>query len=173
MKKCKNKLEKFNNKYKDYYLEQYKLIVDVVVRMNDRRSGVNKFYITVLSSLFAFVIAWDKQFSANISPLWVFLLGLFGIALCIIWCLHIRVFKKRSEARYAVIHEMEEKCKFLNTVFKTAGEKEKEEKYIGFTKIERSVPIVFAFIYFFITVYAICKIIENGFSFNIVLIFIN
>ncbi len=87
--------KKVSKEDKKCFFEQYKLLVEVVVRMNDRRSHVNRFYITILSSLYVILTVFHSRKNNDfINPDFLFFIGILGVLLSIIWFLHIWVFKK-------------------------------------------------------------------------------
>jgi len=88
---------------KEILLEQYKLAVEMADRISARREGANKIFLSANSIIFAFLATQTEFSTVHI------LITVFGSLLCFVWASIIKNYQSLNSAKYAVIHEMEEK----------------------------------------------------------------
>lgn len=120
-------------------------------RISARREGANKIFLSANSIIFAF-LATQSQFSFV-----HLLIALFGGLLCIVWASVIKNYRSLNSAKYAVIHEMEEKLPWK--VYTDEWQKLKNGKdkkvYAKLTVVEKKLPWLFlgfyALLFFYVT----------------------
>ena len=138
-------------KYKDHYLEQYKLFADKADKMSDKRAITNGFFLTLNTILGTTGIV---LFDVLSNLLILIPIGVIGICFSILWFLLIRDYKKLNTAKYNVINKVEEKLPIKGY----SAEWEilrKKKNYKGLTVFEMWIPWVVVFLYSVLIVCAI------------------
>ena len=141
----------------DRLLEQYKLYVEMADRVSGRRLETNKFFISILSALLAFITfvlvrnlcpGYEDGIIACFS-----ILGLLAVGL---WFLNIRSYRQLNKGKFDIIHKMEEGLPFpcYKKEWEILGEG-KSKGYRTLTRIEGYVPLVFGFPYLLLLLYSI------------------
>ena len=102
------KPEQYGEKYSDHFLEQYKLYVEMVDRISQRREQTNRFYVSLVAAIVALLVVLARFDVAGDSWPTIFLIaGLFGAALSAVWFVNIRSYRQLNSAKYEVINKME------------------------------------------------------------------
>jgi hypothetical protein len=152
----------YGENFQLHLLEQYKIYVEMTDRISARRSQTNSFYITLLSSLLAFIsLVSDKQLFSTSKDELLFLVAILGIFLCYSWYANIRSYKQLNSLKFKVVHEMEQ-C-LLFACYDREWEilkKEKNNEYLRLTKVEQYVPFALAIPYICLLMYSIISFIK-------------
>lgn len=121
---------------------QYKLMVEMADRVSERRAQSNKFYISIISSIFVFSSLISLlEIETDYLLMSFFLIASLNIILCFIWIITIDSYKKLNKAKYKVIQQMEDSLEFK--CYQIEEGYLNDIKYIQFTKIEKYIPYVF------------------------------
>lgn len=159
--------ETYGDKYPDHLLEQYKLYVEMADRISQRREQSNRFYVTIVSALAAIVVVIARfgvpADAANgaLSHIGFLAIGLFGLALSIIWLFNIRSYRALNSAKFVIINEIEKQLPFAgyteewNILRPPSG----SPSYLQLTRVEQFVPAIFATLFLLLTIYAIFLLI--------------
>lgn len=149
---------KQNENSEKILFEQYKLYVEMTDRNSQRRSITNKFYITVLTGLLAF-ISWNTSCSqlCDIFEHLLLLISLLGLFLCIIWFININSYKQLNKGKFKVILEMENQLPFpcYSREWDILECGKNHRNYLPYTKIEKLIPALIAILYMFLLLYSI------------------
>jgi len=86
-------INKYDEKFGEHLLEEYKLYVEMVDRISERRMQTNKFYISLLSGLLALLSILVSVGKFNQSLIFI-IVSLLGMALCILWHINIRSYRQ-------------------------------------------------------------------------------
>lgn len=151
---------------KNELLEIYKLHVNMADCVSERRGQANRFYITLLSSLLA-VLAFTVEnlgtanLASNIDFI-IFLVGLLGILLCIIWHVNIKSYRQLNSGKFKVLHELEAKLSFpfYKREWELLGKGESMKKYRQLSKIESFTPFIIMIPFLLILAYSIKNILN-------------
>ncbi len=136
--------------------EQYKLYVEMMDKVSERRIGANTLFLstnTGLVTLYVAAIALLADLniinSTSVLNLLTIVVGICGIALCAFWNALINSYRDLNTGKFAVIHELEERLpsRPYRAEWIGMGEGVKRTGYIPFTHIERWIPLVFMAIY--------------------------
>jgi hypothetical protein len=131
------------------YLEQYKLYVDHLEKLADRRRSTHSFFLTLNTGLCAaLAFLFSRDTSCEIKPL-CFVIPFAGIMVCFLWLRLVESYRQLSSGKFAVIHQME---KYLPLAPYTAewallGMGKDAAKYRPLTHVEVWVPIAFTIMY--------------------------
>lgn len=145
----------YNHNKQEDLMQQYKLYVELVDRISQRRALANTFYLTLNVALLSFIAGFKD--SVGMFYLWFILVG--GMVASLVWFFTIKSYKQLNTAKFYVIHEIEEKLP-LN-LFKYEWKQLKYGKsfntYWPLTHIEKYVPLVFVALYFLFGIfYIVC-----------------
>ncbi len=119
-------------------LAQWQTCVEMANSVSQRRDAMNNIFITLNLAIIAAVsITW------NIKSLFILVAG---IVVCTIWLLFIRNYKLLNAEKFNVINTIERKLPVKP--FNDEWEKLKNnKKYKDGTKLEKTLPIMFIFLY--------------------------
>ena len=136
-------------------IEQYKLYVQSVQQVSDRRITANNYLLTINSTL---VTLYGIATAALGNRHWHVALPIAGILICITWYSLVRSYKELNSAKFTVIHELEKHLPAALFRYEWhACEHGKGRTYIPLTDIERFVPIVFLLLYIILGAFTILE----------------
>lgn len=141
----------------DRILEQYKLYVEMADRVSARRTEANKFYISILSALLAFLaFVIGKNLCVGYEKLVMISFSILGLLLVGIWFLNVRAYRQLNTGKFKVIHELEKSLPFkcYDREWEILGRGEGKE-YKTLTKLESYVPIIIGIPYMLLLIYFI------------------
>ncbi len=142
-------------------IEQYKLYVEMMDRVSLRRNDANKFFITLLTTLLAFLTLVVENNLFNSIQSWSILaIGVIGVALCTLWNLNILSYKQLNSLKFDVIHEMEKELPYpsYSREWEILGNKNK--KYRRLTEIERYIPYVFLIPFVILIIFSLIGLVS-------------
>lgn len=142
---------------KEIYFEQYKMLVDSAEKVSDKRMSANNYFLTVNTAIISLtgMLLTSKILLLNFNL--VKLVGLMGLAICVIWFFIVLSYKQLNSGKFKMIHKLEKKLpiKLFADEWKELGEGKSLRKYIPLSHIEIIVPIVFFCLYLILL---FCKI---------------
>jgi len=142
----------YGENYHSHYFDQYKMYVDSVEKISDRRQNANKFFLTINTVLIS-IISLSFQVKILNDYSWSrVLLAVLGVIICVIFWFLLRAYKQLNTGKFAVIHEIEQMLPLApyDYEWKILGEGRDKSKYYPFSHIELFVPWVFGIIYLFL-----------------------
>lgn len=154
----------YGENFQSHLLEQYKMYIEMMDRISERRGKTNAFYLSLLSGLLTLL-----SFSANVEILgssqYVFLLLLssLGLALCVVWWVNINSYKQLNSLKFKVINEMEQELPFpcYHREWEILGqEKKKSRQYRRLTKVEKYIPLILAIPYLGLFIYSAYNLLK-------------
>ena len=136
--------EEYGNLHKAHILDQYKLYVEMMDRVSQRRLLANTFFISAnsaLATLFSFVKATNNNGFA--------LMSIIGFIICASWFCIIKSYRQLNTGKFDVIHKLE---KFLplsiyEYEWNILEQGKSKDKYWPLSHLESYIPFAFAFIY--------------------------
>ncbi len=121
---------------------QYKLMVEMADRVSDRRAQSNKFFISIISSIFVFSSLISLlEIETDYLLISFFLIASLNIMLCFIWITTIDSYRKLNTAKFKVIQRLEDSLEFK--CFQIEERYLNDMKYLQLTKIEKNIPYLF------------------------------
>jgi len=158
--------KKYGKLFKDHLFEQYKLYVESVEKVSDRRNTANNYFLaingTVVSLLGLFI--QNKVFADSIYLSSV--LCFVGIGVSIVSMYLIRSYKQLNTGKFKVIHEIENELPLA--IYKKEWEILKEGKdkkvYFPFSHIELFFPKIMIAIYGFVLIVMNWGFLNNLFT---------
>jgi len=159
---CKNMQEKipkinqdtYGEKYSEHFFEQYKLYLQGIEKISDRRENANKYFITVNSGVIVALSFLVQHLNNFFTPYLIAGVLMFGIVLSIIFYFLINSYKQLNSGKFSVLHRMEDflPIQMYTDEWAALGEGKDKCKYFPFSHIERLVPILFGVGYFVVLI---------------------
>ncbi|RME59068.1 hypothetical protein D6779_05130 [Candidatus Parcubacteria bacterium] len=129
--------------------EQYKLYVEMMDKVSERRHQANSFFLTVntvlIMALTSFISLSDKP---TIQYSWMIFASTAGVIFCISWLRLIRSYRELNRGKFKVIHLLE--TRLPARLFDAEWDALRYGDgavYKPFSQIEMQIPIVFMFLY--------------------------
>jgi uncharacterized YccA/Bax inhibitor family protein len=133
-----------SGKQYDVCLEQYKAYIGDLGNIGSRYATLQGFYLSVIVALISVLALSESNKILNqLQTSSLVVVCLFAVALCIVWALTIRYYKKLFRAKFAVLKALEDNLayKCFDVEFKLL----RPEPFL--TNIETSIPIIFSFFF--------------------------
>lgn len=147
----------YGENFHQHLLDQYKLYVEMMDKVTERRGQTNTFYISLLSGLLALVSLFaDKDnnlFSGN-QDILLLVLGILGISLCFVWFININSYKQLNSLKFRVINEIESHLPFPCYYREWEILTENKNSYKRLSSVEKYVPLIFSIPYFCLIIYS-------------------
>lgn len=143
-------INKDNKDRSDALLEQYKLYVEMMDKVSERRGNANSFFIT----LHTVVLGIIGINGFNVEKYWLLIIIL-GLILSYVWGYLLQSYKLLNTGKFEVIHEMEKELPMNMYAYEweILDYGKNRAKYWPISHLERAIPIVFAMVYI---VFGIC-----------------
>ncbi len=122
-------------------LEQYKLYVEMVDRVSQRRQAANRFYISLLSALGGLYLLLEKILETQPNTIiWAVL----TIIISVLWWFNINSYRQLNSGKFKVIHEMEQQLPFAcyDREWDYLGRGKNGKLYRQLSKVEGYVPLL-------------------------------
>ena len=153
--------EQYGEKYQEHLLEQYKLFVETVEQVTDRRLNASNYFLTLnafLISLFGVLANFSGTGSLG-SKIWSFLVPVAGLLICITWVTIIKSFRQLNSGKFKVIHELETvlPAALFNAEW-TVLERGRGKIYTRTTLVEVLVPRIFAGLYIVLAIFGVVNL---------------
>jgi hypothetical protein len=141
-------------------LEQYKLYVEMMDRTSARRAETNKFYISLLSALLAFMVfITNKKVCPEYLDIIMLAFCFLGVLLNVVWFINILSYKQLNSGKFKIIHKMEQELAY--ECYKNEWDNLKRGKdtkhYRKLTKVELFIPAILAVPYLSLLIYFLFK----------------
>jgi len=152
--------KQYGSKYRDHYLEQYKLYIDSIEKISDRRQYANNYFITINTALIS-LIGLSMQYRILDSYAWIkALVAIVGIIICVIFWFLIRSYKQLNSGKFDVLHKIEEQLPIAlyKYEWKILGEGKDKNKYFPFSHIELLIPWAFGIVYVILFLALLCGV---------------
>lgn len=137
------KRDEYGDNYQAHLLEQYKLYVEMADRVSQRRDQSNRFYVTIVSALVALLVVMARLGAAD--SVWaaaLLIVGLFGMALSVIWVINIKSYRRLNTAKFDVINAIESQLPTAgySDEWERLRPKDGRRQYFQLTRVEQLVP---------------------------------
>lgn len=153
------KEENYGEEYKKHLLEQYKLYVEMADKISSRRADANTYFLSINTILLTAIGILSRLGSSFLTfhPWWIALTSFAGILFCLTWLNIIRSYLQLSRGKFQVILAIEERLPLAmyKAEWSYLKPKNRENRYIELTRVERWVPIIFAALYFLLMLIAL------------------
>ena len=156
----KNSEKEYGNDYKNHYIEQYKIYLESIEKISDRRQSANKFFLTINAVLISIIgLSFQNDFLKDILFFKLFI-AFSGILFCIIFWFLIHAYKQLNTGKFKVLHKIESKLPLAiyEYEWEVLEEGKNKKVYYPFSHIELNIPKLFGIIYFILLIIFICKL---------------
>ena len=127
-------------------LEIYKLHAELADRVSQRREGVNRLYVSLLTAILVLLAAF-LRYGAGAIPVKAILTagGVLGALLSASWYIVIRSYRQLNSGKFDALHELEEKLAypFFKREWELLEEGRNRSRYWKLTVVETGLPIGF------------------------------
>ena len=137
MKLKSKKATQYSGDYNASVLEQWKSCVEMADSNTEKRNTSNNVFITINSAILAVV-----TFSLDYKSMF---LSVIGVSICFLWLRTIESYVQLSKIKYAIVNDMEKYLPMQPYTYEWY--KLQKDKYVGLTKIEKVLPVIFMFIF--------------------------
>lgn len=154
--------ETYGSSYSEHYFEQYKLYLEGIERISDRRENANRYFVTLNSGIIAGIGFLFQRFSNNSQlQLSLFLLSLLGLVISVVSWFLINSYKQLNSGKFKVLHEIEKELPLdlYAKEWEILGKGRNRKLYLPFSHIERIIPATFGFLYLASAIYLLASII--------------
>lgn len=138
--------------------EVYKLHVNIANEVSNRRAGVNRLYILILSGIMFGMGAilrsdagslLNKLMGQNGFSIMIAFVGIFGVILCAIWRVSIESYLNANSVRYEVLRELEKKLdfQFYGEEWEKLNPLQRDYSYRKLARIELYTPTLFLILF--------------------------
>lgn len=151
------KKKDYGTSYKEHLFEQYKLYIESIEKISDRRQQANNYFLAINTALIS-LIGLSFQFKIFENANWIkTLLAMVGIITCVVFWFLIRAYKQLNTGKFKVIHEIEKvlPLALYRYEWEILGRGEDKSKYYPFSHIELLIPWIFGLIYAALWIYFI------------------
>lgn len=155
----KNIEKEYGSDYKNHYMEQYKIYLESIEKISDRRQSANKFFLTINTVLISIIgLSFQNDFLKDILFFKLFIVFA-GILFCIIFWFLIRAYKQLNTGKFKVLHKIESKLPLAiyEYEWEILEEGKNKKVYYPFSHIELLIPWLFGFIYLALLIIFILK----------------
>jgi hypothetical protein len=135
--------------------EQYKLYVELMDKVSERRHNVNTFFLSLNSILVTGLTVFLSQTSGpKAHHIWILIAVAAGIACCVTWRRLLKSYGRLNQGKFQVIHLLENRLPAR--LFDVEWDILKQgELYRPFTRTEVTVPLVFIGMYILIAIFVL------------------
>jgi hypothetical protein len=139
---------------KQIYFEQYKLYIESIEKISDRRDSANKYFMAINSSIFV-LAGLVIQYTHDNKRLFLIGLCVLGLFISIIFWRLINSYKQLNTGKFAMVHKIEQKLplKLYKDEWKILGEGKNKKKYYPFSHIEQLIPSLLGVCYILAMLY--------------------
>jgi hypothetical protein len=139
------------------FMEQYKLYLEMLDNISERRQHANNFFLTVNTGVCAFIgYIFSKDAAIEFRSFFWFV-PVAGILLSYFWYRLIRSYRDLNTAKFKVVHLMEQRLPLApyHTEWLALGEAKDPKRYVPFTHLEIWIPRSFMLMYAVLIIYMI------------------
>jgi hypothetical protein len=131
------------------YIEQYKLYLELLDKVSERRQSANSFFLSINTGLCALLgYMFSKDASPELRPLLWFIPAA-GVLLSYFWLRLIRSYRDLNTAKFMIVHLMEERLPIspYKAEWAALGKGADPRRYTPFTHLEVWIPRLFILMY--------------------------
>jgi hypothetical protein len=139
------------------YVEQYKLYLEMLDKISERRQQANSFFLTVNTGVCAFIgYLFSKDTDVSFKNFFWFV-PVAGILLSYFWYRLIKSYRDLNSAKFHVVHLMEQRLPLApyHAEWIALGEGKDRKVYVPFTHLEIWVPRSFMLMYAILIMYMV------------------
>lgn len=124
-------------------MKLYALYLKDLQTVGTRQEHVRKYYLTLISAVFTVLSLGGNVLAFKTTPDLVWLVSIFGAALCLLWLLHMKSYSTLFAAKFNVLEEMEKELPGQPFTKENAEKKKPEINHRPMVKFDMAVAAVF------------------------------
>jgi len=142
--------EKYDsNKADSFLIEQYKLYLESIEKVSEKRQNANSYFLTINSGVcvaIGFILSEDLLAGFK-SFFW--LIPVSGIILSFFWYRLVNSYNQLNKVKFEILNRIEEMLPLTlyKSEWKELGEGKDKKKYLPLTNLEIRIPFLFILIY--------------------------
>lgn len=138
----------------DAYLEQYKLFLEYLDKLSDRRQSANTYFLTVNTGLCAAMGFLLSRDAAPETRCFCAVVPIAGILMNLFWHRLVASYRQLSTGKFAILHELEKHLPVApyKAEWSVLGGGKDHSKYLPLTHIEVWIPRMFVVLYLVLAV---------------------
>lgn len=172
--------------------DQYVHYAESAMAVSDRRLQTNRFYISILSSILVVLTVFFDGSLGYHQHIGLLAIGILGVCLCILWYQTIDSHRRLNQAKYEILHNIEEDLPYQvysdewNLIGPKIGPEEQEKRfarihllfavlrdimsssdkvqYYEQTTVEKSIAMLISILYVLLVVYAGWRLLQLAFQ---------
>lgn len=142
--------EKYGENYSQHYFDQYKIYIESIEKISDRRESANKYFFALNSGIIVsagFIV--NSSLGEGLKILALLILAVLGIIFSGTFWFLINSYKQLNSGKLRILHKIEENLpiKMYADEWVELGQGNDMKKYLPFSHIERVVPVIFGVLY--------------------------
>lgn len=151
-----------DNKKTEHILEQYKMYVESAEKVSDRRSNLNTFYLSLITTIGG-VVGYLKTNTIENSVYLLIGLSISAILICFYWVNLLENYRKLNSGKFKVIHEIENELplNLYEYEWEKLGKGNDPKLYKKLSNVEKIIPTIFGFLFFIVIVFEFINMIPN------------
>lgn len=148
------------------FIEQYKLYVEMMDKVSERRYKANSFFLTIHTVL---VTVLSGSISLTQQPtdqhIWILVSAIAGIIVCFTWWQLIRAYRELTRGKFKIIHLLETRlpANLFDAEWDALNHGD-GTVYKPFTHVELYVPLVFAGLYSLLALHILWKLMASAYK---------
>lgn len=149
-------VEKYGDKYIEHFLEQYKIYLEMLDKISDRRQSANEFCLALNTALLGFLGFIQSRNGGSLTFLFI-VAPIAGICLSYFWYRMIKSYSDLNTGKFKVVHAIEQRLpiSLFETEWEVVGRGKDKNLYLPFTRIEIKIPWIFISLYIVIFLWAL------------------
>lgn len=155
--------EQYGEKFKEHYLEIYRIYVEMADKISERRQSANSFFLTINTAVVGLVSYLQLGQNGKAGSIFYLVISVAGTIICYMWYRLVLSYKQINSGKFKVVHLVEQNLPLApyDAEWEILGRGKDPKKYLPFTDIEIFVPWVFFGLHAFVFLYGLSGLIFN------------
>ncbi|HXG74084.1 MAG TPA: hypothetical protein VNK44_04640 [Candidatus Nitrosotenuis sp.] len=135
-----------DEKGQERLFEQYRMYLEKIDRLNDRRATANSFFLSISTGLLAALgVLFNVGTTLTTNSGWIIIGSISGILFSYTWMRTVKSYRQLSSGKWKIVTEIEKRLPLSlhETEWKILGEGKNKSLYKPLTDVEKAVPLIF------------------------------
>ncbi|HXG13567.1 MAG TPA: hypothetical protein VNK25_00345 [Candidatus Nitrosotenuis sp.] len=141
-----NSTKELGEKDEERLFEQYKVYLEMIDSLNERRATANSFFLSISTGLLtALGVLFNLGTTLTTNSGWVIVGSISGILFSYTWLRTVKSYRQLSSGKWKIVTEIEKRLPLSlhGTEWKILGEGKNKSLYKPLTDVEKVVPLIF------------------------------
>jgi hypothetical protein len=150
--------KEFGEGYRDKLFEQYRIYLETIDKLSERRAASNAFFLSISTGLLAVLgILFNATGTESTNSELLLIGSIGGIIFNYSWSRIVKSYRQLNRGKWQIVNTIEKRLPLMlhETEWKILGEGKNSSLYKPLTDTERTVPIVFMGIFSALIIYSI------------------